>query len=178
VGVRLSRRLRLAGTTRGTTRRSSLVLPIQQTRIGRRNFRGKPSTCSTSPARRRASRFRILSCRDMTATPGRRRSVAFDQTVLAFTICMAIPGNGAPIGSARTTMANRRSRILKVHRRAFRASLAGAHSITLLLRCGVRAATAARRSRVTAMMVSASCVSDRPETHGDQWRDVVTLRLS
>jgi len=65
-------------------------------------------------------------------------------------------------------MANRRSRILKVRRRALRASLAGAHSITLLLRCGVRAATAARRSRVIAMMVSASCVSDSRRLIGDQ----------
>ena len=39
---------------------------------------GNPSTRSTSPARRQASRFHILSCRGMTATLGRRQLVGFD----------------------------------------------------------------------------------------------------
>ena len=152
---------RVAGTTAGTTRRSSLVLAMRPTRIGQRKFQGNPSTCLTSSARRRASGFRILSYRGMTATLGRPRLVAFDRTALAFTTCMAIPGNGARIGSARTTTVNLRSRIHRVRRRALRESLAGVHSITLPLRCGARAATAVRRSRVTAMTVSALCVNDR-----------------
>jgi formylglycine-generating enzyme required for sulfatase activity len=44
-------------------------------------------------------------------------------------------------------------------RRALRVSLGEAHSITPPLRCVVRAATAARQSRVTAMTVSALCLS-------------------
>ena len=83
----------------------------------------------------------------------------FRPMILVSTTCTAIPGNGAPIGSARITTANRLLRIHMVRQVARRASLAEAHSTILPLRCGARAATAARRSRVTAMTVSALCLS-------------------
>src|SRR4029453_7059059 len=86
----------------------------------------------------------------MMATVGRPRLVASDQTALVYTTYTVILGSGAPIGSARTTTPNRRSRIPTGLRRALRASHVGAHSITLPLHCGVRPATAARPSRVTA----------------------------